>query len=86
MQYAILRLREERFVVALVERWQLGGRHAPGLVEQLQNRFGLPTMLVAPDGASWRNTRSYADFDTEPLLFALLARDEPDWQTLPAGA
>jgi hypothetical protein len=85
MLYSILRLREERFVVVLVQGWQLSGRHAPSLVETLQNKFGMPAMLVARDESNWRNTKTYAYFDTEHVLFALLARDELEWQMLPSG-
>jgi hypothetical protein len=73
MLYSVLRLRGERMVVALVDRWQLGGRHAPSLVEQLQSQFQLPAMLVAPDDSTWRTARAYAEFDSERPLFELLS-------------
>lgn len=84
MLYSVLRLRGERMVVAIVERWQLGGRHAPALVEQLQDRFDLPAMLVAQDDASWRTARAYAQFDAEPRLFELLAAaGDIEWCEMP---
>jgi len=83
MLYSVLRLRGERMVVAVVERWQLGGRHAPRLLDQLQGRFHLPAMLVAPDDTSWRTARAYAEFDAERPLFELIASaDDVEWNEL----
>lgn len=83
MLYSVLRLRGERMVVAVVERWQLGGRHAPGLLEQLQDKFHLPAMLVAPDDTSWRTARAYAEFDAERPLFELIASAEDvEWHEI----
>ncbi|WP_071363536.1 hypothetical protein [Massilia timonae] len=85
MQYAVLRVRGERTVVALVERWQLGGRHAPDLVEVLQRQFALPAVLVANDDSCWRTARAYAANDSDRQLFDLLAgAADIDWQDLPA--
>ncbi|MEH6434327.1 hypothetical protein [Massilia sp. DD77] len=72
-------------VVALVEQWQLGGRHAPSLLQDLQSRFRLPAMLVARDDSSWRNARAYAEFPSEQFLNALLALDDVDWSPAPAA-
>jgi HEAT repeat protein len=70
-------------VVAVVERWQLGGRHAPDLLEHLQDKFHLPAMLVAPDDTSWRTARAYARFDSERPLFELIASaDDVEWSEL----
>jgi len=86
MLYAVLRLRGVRTVVALVERWQLGGRHAPGLIEQLQQQFDLPAVLVANDDSSWRTARAYAANDSERPLFELLAGSaDIDWQEMSAA-
>lgn len=82
MLYSVLRLRGERMVVALVERWQLGSHHAPALVNHLQDHFHLPAMLVARDDSSWRNAKAYADFDAERHLFELLAVDNIDWNEM----
>jgi hypothetical protein len=84
MLYSVVRLRGERTIVVLVERWQLGGRHAPSLVEQIQDQFDLPTMLVARDDASWRTARAYANFDAERPLFELIAAAEHiEWDEMP---
>lgn len=86
MLYAVLRLRGVRTVVALVERWQLGGRHAPGLVDELQLRFELPAVLVANDDSSWRTAKAYAAIDSERPLFELLAgAADIEWHELPAA-
>lgn len=70
-------------VVAVVERWQLSGRHAPGLLDQLQDHFHLPAMLVAPDDTSWRTARAYAQFDSERPLFELIASAEDvEWHEM----
>lgn len=83
MLYSVLRLRGERTVVALVERWQLG-RQAPDLIKQLQDRFHVPAMLVAADDSSWRTARAYAEFDTQCHLFELLGMAEDvQWSELP---
>ena len=85
MQYAVLRVRGVRTVVVLVERWQLGGRHAPGLAHQLEQQFELPAVLVANDDSSWRTARAYAAQDSERTLFELLAgADDIEWQEIPA--
>jgi len=85
MLYAVLRLRGVRTVVALVERWQLGGRHAPVLVEQLQRQFELPAVLVASDDSSWRTARAYAANDSERPLFELLATAaDIEWKEMPS--
>lgn len=87
MLYSVLRLRGERMVVGLVKRWQLSGRHAPGLVEQLQERFCLPAMLIAPDDSTWRTARAYANFDSERPLFELLAMAaDVEWNEVPSEA
>jgi len=84
MQYAVLRVRGVRTVVVLVERWQLGGRYAPGLVHQLEQQFELPAVLVANDDSSWRTARAYAAHDSERPLFELLAGAEDiEWQEMP---
>lgn len=83
MLYSVLRLRNQRMVVALVERWQLSSRHAPGLLIQLQGHFSLPAMLVARDDSTWRNARAYAEFDSERQLFDLLAVDDIEWAEMP---
>jgi len=86
MQYAVLRVCGERTVVALVERWQLGGRHAPDLVEDLQRQFALPAVLVANDDSSWRTARVYAATDSERQLFELLAgAADIEWQEFTAA-
>ena len=83
MQYAVLRVRGVRTVVGLVERWQLGGRHAPDLVEKLQRQFALPAILVACDDSTWRTARAYAANDSERPLFELLAdAADIEWQEL----
>jgi hypothetical protein len=82
MLYSVLRLRGERMVVALVERWQLDGRHAAGLVQHLQLHFKVPAMLVARDDSDWRNARAYAEFDSRMYLFELLAADDVDWNEM----
>jgi len=83
MQYAVLRVRGERTVVALVERWQLSSRYAPGLVENLQDQFSLPAVLVACDDSSWRTARAYSDTDPERVLFELLSTAaDIDWHEL----
>ena len=85
MQYAVLRVRGVRTVVGLVERWQLGGRHAPELVDKLQRQFALPAVLVACDDSTWRTARAYAANDSERPLFELLAEAaDIEWQELPA--
>ena len=83
MLYSVLRLRGERTVVALVERWQLGGRHAQDLIEQLQHEFHLPAKLVARDDSHWRTARAYAEFDAERPLFELLAAGSIEWDEFP---
>lgn len=84
MQYAVLRVRGVRTVVGLVERWQLSGRHAPDLVEQLQRQFALPAVLVACDDSTWRTARAYAANDSERPLFELLADSaDIEWEELP---
>lgn len=84
MQYAVLRVRGVRTVVGLVERWQLGGRHAPDLVERLQQQFALPAVLVACDDSTWRTAKAYAANDSERPLFELLAdAGDIEWQELP---
>lgn len=86
MQYAVLRVRGVRTVVVLVERWQLGGRHAPGLVDEFQRQFALPAVLVANDDSSWRTASAYAANDSERSLFELLAgAADIEWQELPAA-
>lgn len=83
MQYAVLRVRGERTVVALVERWQLSARYAPGLVEHLQGEFSLPAVLVARDDSSWRTARAYSPGDSQRALFELLATAaDIDWNEL----
>lgn len=83
MQYAVLRVRGVRTVVGLVERWQLGGRHAPDLVDKLQRQFALPAVLVACDDSTWRTARAYAASDSERPLFELLAdAADIEWQEL----
>jgi hypothetical protein len=82
MLYSVLRLRGERMVVALVERWQLERHHAAGLVSHLQSRFHLPAMLIARDDSDWRNAKAYADFDVTRYLFEILTLDEIDWNEL----
>lgn len=87
MLYSVLRLRGERTVVGLVERWQLNGRHAPALLSQLQDRLRLPGMLVALDDSTWRTARAYAEFDSERPLFELRAMAaEIEWSEMPAEA
>lgn len=83
MQYAVLRVRGVRTVVGLVERWQLGGRHAPDLVDKLQRQFALPAVLVACDDSTWRTARAYSANDSERPLFELLAdAADIEWQEL----
>ena len=83
MQYAVLRVRGVRTVVGLVERWQLGGRHAPDLVDKLQRQFALPAVLVACDDSTWRTARAYAANDSERPLFELLAdAADIEWREL----
>jgi hypothetical protein len=87
MLYSVLRLRGERMVVGLVDRWQLNGRHAPVLLRHLQDRFSLPGMLVALDDSTWRTARAYAEFDSERHLFELLAMAaEIEWSEMPTEA
>jgi hypothetical protein len=82
MLYSVLRLRGERMVVALVERWQLG-RPAPELIKQLEDRFHVPAMLVALDDSTWRIARAYAEFDTQRPLFELIGMAEDvQWSEL----
>jgi len=84
MHYAVLRVRGVRTVVGLVEQWQLGGRHAPDLVDKLQRQFALPAVLVACDDSTWRTARAYAANDSERPLFELLAdAADIEWQELP---
>lgn len=85
MHYAVLRVRGVRTVVGLVERWQLGDRHAPELVDKLQRQFALPAVLVACDDSTWRTARAYAANDSERPLFELLAEAaDIEWQELTA--
>lgn len=83
MLYSIVRLREVRMAVVLVEPGQL---HAPAhqLLAELQVRFKLPVMLVARDDSAWNGARARAEFDPVPYLYALLAiRDDVDWSEIP---
>lgn len=82
MLYSVLRLQGDRVVVALVERWQLGGHHAQSLVNHLQEHFKMPAMLVARDDSDWRNAKAYAEFNSDLHLFELLASDEIDWNEM----
>lgn len=82
MLYAVVRLCDLRMAVALVEQWQLGSRHAPAIVDNLQAHLGLPAMLVARDCSTWRNARAYAEFETERFLLALIGLDEIEWKVL----
>lgn len=80
MHYSVLRLRDVRMAVVLVENAQL---HDDVLIAQLQTNLSLPVMLVAKDDVSLKGAKARAQFDAEPYLFALLARDDVEWSELP---
>jgi hypothetical protein len=82
MLYSVLRLRGERVVVALVDRWQINPAHGAGLIAHLGEQFHLPAMLVARDDNDWRNARAYADFDPTRHLYELLSVEEVDWNEM----
>lgn len=81
MQYSVLRLRDVRLAVVLVDGGQL---HDDALITQLQAQLALPVMLVARDDATLKGARARAQFDAEPYVFALLALDDVEWAELPA--
>lgn len=80
MHYSVLRLRDVRMAVVLVENGQL---HNDVLIAQLQTHLSLPVMLVAKDDMTLKGMRARAQFDAEPYLFALLALDDLEWSELP---
>lgn len=79
MQHAVLRLRDVRMAVALVENGQL----YDSLIEHLQVQLGIPVMLVARDEGRLKGVKARAQFDPDPYLFALLAAGEIEWSELP---
>lgn len=82
MYYSVLRLRDVRMAVVLVERGQL---HDDALINQLQAHLALPVMLVTRDDTSMKGAQARAQFDAEPYLFALLALHDVEWAELPAA-
>lgn len=80
MHYSVLRLRDVRMAVVLVEGGQL---QDDALISQLQIQLAMPVMLVARDEASAKGAKARAQFNAEPYLFALLALDEIEWSELP---
>lgn len=81
MYYSVLRLRDVRMAVVLVEGWQLQDH---SLIPQLQQQLALPVMLVAKNNATLKGAEARAQFDAEPYLFSLLALDDVEWCELPA--
>jgi len=81
MRYSVLRLRDVRVAVVLVDYGQL---QDDALIAQLQTQLTLPVMLVARDESSLTRAKARAQFDAEPYLFAFLALDEIEWSELPA--
>lgn len=79
MQYSVLRLRDVRMAVVLVEGGQL---QDDALINQLQIQLAMPVMLVARDEASLKGAKARAQFDAEPYLFAFLALDDVEWVPL----
>lgn len=80
MHYSVLRLRDVRMAVVLVEKAQLHD----GLVVRLQAQLALPVMLVARDDGGWKGVKAWAQFDAAPYLSALLAQEDVEWAELPA--
>jgi hypothetical protein len=80
MHYSVLRLRDVRMAVVLVEGGQMQDEE---LISQLQTQLAMPVMLVARDEASLKGARARAQFDAEPYLFAMLALDDIEWTELP---
>lgn len=83
MHYSVLRLRDVRIAVVLVEIGQVNNDH---LLGQLQTQFALPVMLVARDEGGWKGVKAKAQFNASPYLGALLALDDVEWLPLPAPA
>ena len=83
MHYSVLRLRDVRMAVVLVE---IGQVNSDRLLGQLQTQFALPVMLVARDEGGWKGVKARAQFDASPYLSALLALDDVEWAPVPAPA
>lgn len=81
MHYSVLRLRDVRMAVVLVEIGQL---HDDELIISLQAQLALPVMLVARHDGSWKGVKARAQFDALPYLSVLLAQDDIEWSELPA--
>lgn len=79
MLHSIQRLRGVRMAVVLVEPRQLGWDVAGPVIADLQPKFQLPVLLVAPDNTAWNGARSIAEFDSLPYLLELLALGEIEW-------
>jgi hypothetical protein len=83
MLHSILRLRDVRMAVVLVDPRQLLSQ-ADRLIAEMQLLFKLPVMLVARDDSAWNGARARAEFDAVPYLYALLAiRDDVEWAEMP---
>ncbi|WEF34892.1 hypothetical protein [Pseudoduganella chitinolytica] len=83
MHYVVLRLRDVRMAIVLVEKSQMDGAAGGELLTKLQFQLKLPVMLVSHTDGRWENARARADFNVAPFLFALMALDEVDWKELP---
>lgn len=79
MHYSVLRLRDVRMAVVLV---QVGQLRDDRMLAQLQARFALPVMLVARDDGGWRGVKAWAQFEPAPYLACLLALEDIEWMEL----
>lgn len=80
MHYSVLRLRDVRMAVVLMDVGQVGSDQ---LLAQLQTQLRLPVMLVARDDSSWKGAKAWAQFDPAPYLGVLLSLEDVEWAALP---
>lgn len=81
MMYSVQRLYETRLAIVLVEPRDFAEPRASRLIDQLQDDFALPVILVAQDSETWTGVRARATFaaDPDPYIYALLSMRDIDW-------